>query len=259
MDNRCKIVSNRPVARDTYELVLDCPSVAGKAQPGNFVHIKVPENGALLMRRPISIHQIDGERGWITLIIQQKGEGTARIVQAAAGQSLDVLGPLGNGFPLPEGARRCALVGGGIGCAPLYTVAQAHPDVQFDSYLGFRNQAYIYGEAAFSQATNLRLATDDGSAGFHGRVTELLEEALKADGYDAVYACGPTPMFKALAQVMAKYPEIPCYVSLEERMGCGIGGCAVCTCKILSEDGWHYKRVCKDGPVFGIREVAWDE
>ena len=259
MDNRCEILSNRPVARDTYEMELACPVIASQAQPGSFVHIKVPENGALLMRRPISIHRIDREHGRITLIIQQKGEGTARIVQAAAGEQLDVLGPLGNSFPLPAGARRCALVGGGIGCAPLYTMAQAYPEVKFDSYLGFRSQAYVYAEEAFARATSLRLATDDGSAGFHGRVTELLEEALRAGGYDAVYACGPTPMFKALARVMEKYPQIPCYVSLEERMGCGIGGCAVCTCKILAEDGWHYRRVCKDGPVFGIREVAWDE
>ena len=259
MASMSKILSSRKVARDTFELVLACPDIARQAQPGTFVHIKVPENSALLMRRPISIHKINPEEGTITLIIQEKGEGTQRIVAAPVGSELDVLGPLGNHFVLPEGAKHCALVGGGIGCAPVYTVAQANPDVKFDSFMGFRSADCVYAQEDFEAITTLHLATDDGTAGYHGRVTELLVEELKKGGYDAVFACGPTPMFKALAKAMADFPEIPCYVSLEERMGCGIGGCAVCTCKILAADGWHYRRVCKDGPVFEYREVAWDE
>ena len=187
MAHPSQILVRRKVARDTYEMTLSCPEIAHSAMPGNFVHIKVPQDSALLLRRPISIHRILKTQGAIVLIIQQKGPGTGRIVQAKVGEKLDLLGPLGNSFVLPQDAKRCALVGGGIGCAPLCTLAEAHPQVRFDSYMGFRSKDYVYGEEAFGQNSRLVLATDDGSAGYHGRVTELLAEGLEKEGYDAVF------------------------------------------------------------------------
>lgn len=252
------VVSCRKVALDTYELVLAAPDIAGSAQPGQFVHLKAPGGQDLLMRRPISLYSADAGTGTISFIIQQKGEGTARLCHVKPGEAMDALGPLGRGFWLPQGAKRVAVVGGGIGVAPLRLVLEHHPEVQFDSFMGFRNADCAYGLEAFAALSeNLYCASDDGSLGTQGFVTDLLKRQMQQVAYDAVLSCGPKPMFQALARVMAAYPDIPCQVSLEERMGCGIGGCYVCSCKIKEGDAWHYRRVCKDGPVFDLGEVDW--
>ena len=170
----------------------------------------------------------------------------------------DRLGPLGNGFSLPESGEGIILIGGGIGTPPLLSVAQTLPG-QTEAILGFRNaDACILARDFALACANVQIATDDGSLGFHGLVTDLLREriAVKEKPCTGILACGPTPMLKAIA-ALAQEHQIPCQVSLEERMGCGVGACLVCACKTKEADGEHYRHVCKDGPVFDAREVVW--
>ncbi len=253
------ILSNTPIATGIFEMVLQFDSGVADFRPGQFAHVKVGE-GAMLLRRPISINHTDAEAGTFTLLYQVKGEGTRLLSQRKVGERLDVMAPLGRGFWKPEGLKKAALVGGGIGVAPLRMLPEAWPDVKFDGYLGFRALEYAYQLGDFAAlCENLHLCSDDGTLGEQTFVTCLLDGKLADGSYDAIFACGPTPMLKALQQVL-EGKGIPCQVSLEERMGCGIGACLVCNCKVQAagEDGWHHKRVCKDGPVFDIAEVRFD-
>ena len=258
MADATRVIACRPVAEQTYELTLSAPEIAGSAQPGQFVHLKAPGGEDLLMRRPISLYTADVGTGTVSFIIQRKGEGTARLCAVKPGDTVDALGPLGRGFHVPQDARRVAVVGGGIGVAPLRLVLERYREATFDSFVGFRNANCAYGLEVFTALSHsLYCASDDGSLGTRGFVTDLLAKEMDQQPYDLVLACGPKPMFQALARVMEGHPDIPCQVSLEERMGCGIGGCYVCSCKIREGNAWHYRRVCKDGPVFELREVDW--
>ena len=184
-----------------------------------------------------------------------RGEGTAWLAERSTGESLDVLGPLGHGFQI-EREGRYLLVGGGIGVPPLLSCASGTAG-RSTAVLGFRNEerTMLMGDFAASCAT-VRVASDDGSVGVHGFVDRVADEILEKDhSFTAVLACGPKPMLRAVAKVAEKY-GVPCQVSMEERMGCGIGACLVCACK--TADG-HMKHVCKDGPVFDAREVDWNE
>ncbi len=256
METTAIVLACEKVAIDTYALVLKTEAAKRPIMPGKFVHIKVPGHPEMVLRRPISIHATDPQSQIMKLIIQRKGEGTQAITDVKEGDQLNVLGPLGRGFELPEGAKRIALVGGGLGVAPLYTILQRFSGVEADAFLGFRGKDYAYAVDCFVKAAHaVHLASDDGTLGTKGFVTDLLNKEMEKAPYDAVFACGPTPMFKALGKVMENYPQVPCYVSLEQHMGCGIGGCYTCSCKVKEGDNWHYRRVCLDGPVFEIREV----
>lgn len=251
-----RVVSHEQIAHGIYELTLFTP-IADSAEPGQFVHVKIPGGGAHMLRRPISIAR--SEESTLTLIYQIKGAGTRLLSHVGAGEFIDVLGPLGNGFSV-KNVNRALVVGGGMGAAPLENLLLHHKEIEFDAVLGFRNKRASYRLWYFQHlAEDLTVMTEDGSLGETGFVTQKVEQLLKQNEYDAIYACGPSPMLKALKKTLEPYP-IPCYASLEERMGCGIGACLVCNCKIAREDGsWTYKRVCKDGPVFLLREVMLDE
>ncbi|NLG37363.1 MAG: dihydroorotate dehydrogenase electron transfer subunit [Clostridiales bacterium] len=245
----------REVARDIFELTVESDLARTPSLPGQFVHVAVP-GGDLLLRRPISLYDVDRTAGVFRLIVQQKGEGTARLCALAPGAKLDLLGPLGRGFTLPAGARRVALAGGGIGAAPLCYCLRKWPGVEFEMFVGFRGAQYAYGLHEFGARSRLYAASDDGSLGQKGFVTELLAQRLEQQSFDAVLACGPLPMLRALARVMAAHPDIPCQISLEERMGCGVGACRVCACRIREAGEERYMRVCRDGPVFPIEKVV---
>ncbi len=253
------ILSNTPIATSIFEMVLRYDPGVANFQPGQFAHVKLP-SGGMLLRRPISINHIDAEASTFTLLYQVKGEGTKLLSQLREGERIDVLAPLGRGFWRPEGLKRAALVGGGIGVAPLRMLKESWPDVQFDGYLGFRALEYAYQLGDFATlCENLHLCSDDGTLGEQTFVTCLLDDKLADGSYDGIFACGPTPMLKALQKVLDG-KGISCQVSLEERMGCGVGACLVCNCKVQAagEESWHHKRVCKDGPVFDIAEVRFD-
>ena len=249
----CRAASNTRLGEGLYQLVLDAPQIAAAAQCGQFVHIACGEGN--LLRRPISI--CEAGEGRLRIVFQVKGEGTRWLAARKAGDTLDVLGPLGHGFDTAALGARPVLLGGGIGVPPmLQTVkcakaAGAAPR----AILGFRNQGAVILEEDFRAVCETFVTTDDGSYARHGFVTDVLQE-LVADA-TGVAACGPKPMLKAIAAI-AKQAGLPCQVSMEERMGCGIGACLVCACALKAENGeTRYGHVCKDGPVFNAEEVEW--
>ncbi|MBO6011729.1 MAG: dihydroorotate dehydrogenase electron transfer subunit [Oscillospiraceae bacterium] len=235
-----RVVRSERLTEKIYSLTLEVP---GEASPGQFLHVACGEG--LLLRRPISI--CDAENGTMRIVFEVKGEGTKRLAAAKEGDALDVLGPLGHGFEAPEKGR-VLLVGGGLGAAPLLLAAKKW---DCDAALGFPTADRVMLTEEFSpRVGRLDIATDDGSFGFHGFVTELVRDRL--DGYAAIFACGPEPMLRALSKVCAGRPL---QVSMERRMGCGVGACLVCAVKLA--DG-TVARACKDGPVFKAEEVDWN-
>lgn len=244
------IIQKETLAPATFSLTVRCDDAAFSAQPGQFLHILCGHSR--ILRRPISIADVQGDA--VTMVFEAKGEGTQWLSRCGAGDRLDILGPLGRGFTLPEG--KILVVGGGIGVPPLlYTVRSAPGPVT--AILGFRDRSRVILADAFEAVCDaVVITTDDGSAGLHGPVTKPLEEALAGGGYEAVLACGPRAMLKAVAAASAAR-GVPCQVSMEERMGCGIGACLVCACKTQAGGEAAMSRVCKDGPVFDAGEVCW--
>ena len=245
MTLNCPVTEAQWLAEDIFSITVDARALAQQAKPGQFVNIKCGEG--LLLRRPISICSVEGDA--LTVVFQVKGEGTRWLSQCQTGEMLDLLGPLGNGFPHFPG--RVLVVGGGIGVPPMYYTAKSATSA--DACVGFRSekQAILLDELE-GVCGSVAVASDDGSIGRHGFVDTLVKEALAAQTYDAVLACGPRPMLKSVAAAAAS-ANVPCYVSMEERMGCGVGACLVCACSV----GGHYRHVCKDGPVFDAGEVDW--
>jgi len=228
-----------------------CPEVAEEAKPGQFVHIKVE---GFTLRRPISICDIDRRNGSIRIVFEIRGRGTAKLTDANVGDSIDMIAPLGNGFSLFDDIapdRRIITVGGGIGVAPLLGAAK-HFRESATAILGFRSYDKIILANDFKQNdVHVITCTDDGSVGFKGTVTAPLEAELAKNDVDMVYACGPQPMLAAIVKVCEK-AGVKCELSLEQRMGCGVGACAVCACEVKS----GMLMVCKDGPVFKGEEVV---
>ena len=247
----CELIYNREIAQGIFELVFKSENIAASALPGQFVHLKVNTGLYPLLRRPISIHSVDKTKGTVAILYHVVGQGTAEISRLESG-SIDVIGPLGKGFPVFEGLR-CAVVGGGIGTAPLLELVKNTSNC--DAYLGFRNCAYKV-EAFENSCNKVYVTTEDGSVGYKGYITAQLEKFISE--YDVVYTCGPMVMMKKVIEI-CDINNVECYVSIEERMGCGIGACLVCACKVQEKNGeWHYKKACKDGPVFNAKEVLWD-
>ncbi len=245
---RCKLVKADKLTTDVYDFTLDCPELAAKAVPGQFAQIRLPGHA---LRRPISICGIDRERGTLRFVFQIRGQGTAELAEFQQGQEPEILAPLGNGFPI-DPAKRTLLVGGGIGVPPLLGCA-AELKENAVAVLGFRSKNAVILERDFKAAgAKPLIATDDGSYGFHGLVTALAEK----EEFETVFACGPAPMLKAV-RALAEQRKVPCFLSLEERMACGIGACLGCATPLLDESGNQYfGHVCKDGPVFDCRRVV---
>lgn len=241
-----KLLSNEQIAEGMYDmrLALDAPDLAVRC--GQFAHVYVPGK---TLRRPISV--CDASDGVLRLVYQVKGEGT-KIMSEMQGGTVNVLLPLGNGFRVESGRRYC-LIGGGIGTPPmLYTARQCDHAV---AITGFRNESLVILQDDLKQACDeVLLCTDDGSAGRHGFVTDLLRERIGE--FDEVLACGPTPMLRAVAAVCREFGK-PCQISLEERMACGIGACLVCAVKVRKNGEEVMQHVCKNGPVFNAEEVVF--
>ena len=245
----CKLVSARALTQDVYDFVLECPPLAALARPGQFAQIRLPGH---TLRRPISICGIDKAAGTLRFVFQIRGEGTAELAQFQPGSQIEILAPLGNGFPV-DPAKRTLLVGGGIGVPPMLGVAAELKDKAV-AVLGFRSRDAVILEKDFQGVgAKTLIATDDGTYGHHGLVTDLCRD----QEFDCVMACGPAPMLKAV-KALAQERGVPCFVSLEERMACGIGACLGCAVALNKEDGTQYfGHVCKDGPVFDSHRVAW--
>ncbi len=244
------ILSQEQLAPDIYSLWIQTKEIAAAAKAGQFVSV-YSEDGSRMLPRPISICEIDRSRGALRLVYRIAGKGTAEFAGKRAGESLRVLGPLGNGFPLKE--KKAFLIGGGIGIPPILELAKSL-DGEKQMILGYRD-ANLFLQEEFAAQGQVYVATEDGSLGTKGNVID----AIKAEGLEAeiLYACGPTPMLRAL-KAFAAERGMECYISMEERMACGIGACLACVCQsgqVDSHTNVKNKRICKEGPVFEAQEV----
>lgn len=238
-----KVISNKQIALETYEMILDATEIP-PIKAGQFLHLKTGRED-LLLRRPISVASYTGKEA--KLVYKVIGEGTKALTEFAAGDRVDSLGPLGNGFEEMD-FEDVLIVGGGMGVAPLYQLGKELVDKgsQVTFVLGFGSAEMAYYVEKFESLGRVILTTDDGSAGIHGNAGDGLS-LLEDRAFDAIYACGPFPLLRHLLEVYEEHPHV--YVSLEERMACGIGACYACDTKDKKN------RVCVDGPVFNKREV----
>lgn len=248
---QCKIISKKEIAPSIVDITVCAPEIAKEAKAGQFLHIKCGDEISMPLRRPISICDTDGDN--VRFIFEIKGRGTTSLNMLL--DEIDIMGPLGTPFVI-NNEKYChpVIIGGGIGTYPLLKLAKAldNPFV----YLGFRSKAQVTLENDFcAVSSNVTVATDDGSYGYHGFAIDLLKKRIEDGCVDIIYSCGPTPMLKAV-KALAEEKQIPCQISLEERMGCGIGACLTCSCETKTEGTWKYKRVCKNGPVFWSGEVV---
>ena len=248
------VVSQEEIGKDIFSLWLQTDQMAQYARPGQFLSLYTGNAGKLLPR-PISICEIDKETSRIRLVYRVTGKntGTEAFSKTQSGDKIEALGPLGNGFPLEEAeGKKVFLIGGGIGIPPMLETAK-QLNAQKTAVLGYRDELFLNEE--FAKYADVYVATEDGSSGTKGNVLNAIQEkALEAD---VIFACGPTPMLRALTEYAAAN-HITCWISMEERMACGIGACLACVCKSKDIDAHsqvHNKRVCKDGPVFLSTEV----
>lgn len=252
-DYTVEIVSNKPSARGIYEMTLACTNEKfEKMRCGQFLHLSIP-NSKFLLRRPFCLYKFGDTE--VTIAYAVVGEGTKEMTELKAGTLLKAALPLGNGFWLDEKYRKVALVGGGMGCAPLAYVPVTYPDRKYFSFLGFSDKSRMTFTDEFSSRGETAICTDDGSFGFHGYPTQILENKLDEIKPDVILACGPRPMLKGVQKFAAEH-KIDAFASMEERMGCGVGACLVCTCKIKEKNGnTAMRRVCADGPIFRLEDI----
>lgn len=249
---KAKVIDNRDIGTRVKELVLYAPEIAAQAVAGQFLHIRVSEaTYHPLLRRPLSISDIDAKAGTISTIYRIVGHGTAQLATLKNNDIVDTIGPLGNGFTIQ--GKQPLLVGGGMGLAPLVCLAGALCPRPIEVLMGGRTEEEMFWVDMFTQmCSNLHITTDDGSLGSQGVTLDLLPDLLKTGKFDMVYTCGPRVMMDGVAK-LAQQHGVPCQISLEEYMACGVGGCLSCTCAMT--DGTR-KKVCTDGPVFWAEEVV---
>ncbi|MCM1118476.1 MAG: dihydroorotate dehydrogenase electron transfer subunit [bacterium] len=247
-----KVLSQREIAPRIYDLRLET-ALAAQARPGQFIGV-YPKSAATLLPRPISICEADGGRGVLRIVYRVAGQGTAEFSTLRENDSVSILGILGNGFPLESGrGKRCFLIGGGIGVPPILQLAK---ELEGDKsmIMGYRDSNLFLADD-FAKYGRVYIATEDGSLGTKGNVLDAIaENGLQAD---AIYACGPMPMLRAIKRYAAEQ-GIRAYISLEEHMACGVGACLGCVVKTKEVDAHshvHNARICTDGPVFDAQEV----
>ena len=268
---KVKILTKEEVAPNIHLIRLNAPAIAQEALPGQFIHIKCSVDNYPLLRRPISIHRINKKKGEIYILFQVMGEGTKLLAQKEVGDNLDILGPIGNGFNIYPESKKIMIIGGGIGVAPLLALCEEsiRKVKEVRVLIGALKKELVIGEENFRElGAKVDVATDDGSYKYKCLVTDLLEATIIKEGWlgDQIFACGPKPMLKKISEI-ALQANINCQVSLEERMGCGIGACLGCVCKIKAKEKnnnqnqikYIYKRVCVDGPIFEGSEVIWGD
>lgn len=249
------ILSQERIAQDIFSMWMKVDA-AREARPGQFISMYT-KDGSKLLPRPISICEIDKENGRLRVVyrVTGAGTGTEQFSQMKEGDMIPVIGPLGNGFPTEKAeGKRVFLIGGGIGVPPILELAKQMDCKKKQIIVGYRN-AETFLKEEFEASGEVYISTEDGSIGTKGNVMDAIrEKGLEAD---IIYACGPTPMLRAIKSY-AEERGIECYLSLEERMACGIGACLACVCKSKEKDHHshvHNKRICKDGPVFLSTEV----
>jgi len=245
------IISNHEVMPGVYLIWLESPQIASLAKPGQFIMVCCGED--TLLRRPLSVHQIDG--GKLALLFAIVGKGTHWLSQRQAGDTLDIFGPLGNGFTIHPKSHNLLLIAGGMGIAPLNFLAiEAQKKGCSVTLLYGTTDVHRYPDNLLPFGVNLIAATEDGTVGYKGMITDLLPDFI--DKADQIFACGPVGMYQTMTTFSEQFPKLKlAQVSLEMRMGCGRGVCYGCTLKTKS----GLKQVCKDGPVFDLDDILWDE
>lgn len=265
-EEQAVVLSQTSFGAGIFDMILQTKEIAAHAKAGQFVSIYC-NDGTKLLPRPISLCGIDTEKGTIRLVYRVTGQntGTEEFSRFKAGDTVHILGPLGNGFTVMPG-KKALLVGGGIGVPPMLQLAkdiqngvaagltneQDKPEISI--VMGYRDAATFLLEE-FEKVGATYVATEDGSVGTKGNVINAIEEN-KLDAA-VIYACGPMPMLRALASYADEH-NMECFISMEERMACGIGACLACVCRSTEKDGHtnvHNKRICKEGPVFNAKEV----
>lgn len=245
-----EVVRNEQIGADVWVMDLYAPKQAAEAQVGQFCNVRLTDGTAPLLRRPISYANFDANTGTITLLYRVVGRGTMLLTRLVPGDTLDCLGPLGQPFTTTSSML---LIGGGVGIAPMLSIAhhlKAHESAHV--ILGFRNKSELFWADLFNNLpVTVHITTDDGSVGTKGFPTTIMPELLQSTAITSIMTCGPMPMMKGVAKIAMEL-GVPCQVSLEERMGCGTGGCLGCGCD--GKAGKRYK-VCKDGPVFAADDV----
>jgi dihydroorotate dehydrogenase electron transfer subunit len=248
-----EIIENRRVTADLWDIRLRAPQIARETRPGQFIHVRLGEGMDPLLRRPMSISRIGP--GTVDMLVRPAGRGSRMMVEKGVGDSLDCLGPLGNGFTVHPSSRNLLMIGGGSGIGPLVALADhaVAGGLSVVLLFGFRSADRVYPSGLLSPEVEYLVATDDGSMGHRGQVTDLAPDYL---GWaDAVYACGPRPMFLSLVDITRRAGlQKSVQLSLEERMACGVGACFGC---VVETRRGEMKSVCEDGPVFEMRDLVW--
>lgn len=271
VQSTAQVVENVRLARDTFRIRLDAADIARLIRPGQFLMLRIHGGSDPLLGRPFALYDTVVDQRSIPIALDVVylvvGKATRRLAELGPGARVEVWGPLGNGFPPLEDVPSIGLIAGGIGQTPFLAYARQltarrayggdrvrQAAARVTLYYGVRSAELAAGIADFEEAGALvRMATDDGSLGFHGFVTDLL---AREDMPGCLVGCGPEPMLKALRK-LALERNIPCYLSLETPMACGVGICFSCVAPTRTPDGWDYRRVCVEGPVFDARELAW--
>lgn len=251
------VVDIHSLNQSCYQMVLKHPDMLPKVSPGQFVQVQLPDSATSYLRRPISIHDADFEANTLTLLIRKAGKGTELLSHVKEGEKINLLYPLGNGFTLDQAKIGNAplLIGGGVGIAPLYMAVKALKEAGANPtvLLGARNESDLLKKEAFAAITETQCTTEDGTYGTKGFVTDHANMKENIHQYTSIIVCGPMPMMRAIARI-AEAENIPCQVSLENKMACGIGACLCCVTE--TTDG-HNTCVCTQGPVFDSKNVKW--
>lgn len=256
---KAKLISKEMLKPDIFKFSVQAKEITDTAKPGNFIEIRVNNDIEPFLRRPISIYNMNKDDGILEFIFQVKGKGTKILSEKREGELIDIVGPLGYGTFKYSNFQNLAIIGGGIGVFPLYELAKCanKENKNVNTYLGFRNKDLVVLENEFTQVSdNLIITTDDGSYSQKGFAIDFLKKDVEEGKINSIYACGPLPMLKAVRE-LAIEKNIPCQISLEEKMACGLGVCLGCAVKTTRspEDAPEYWHVCKAGPVFQAKDV----
>jgi dihydroorotate dehydrogenase electron transfer subunit len=263
-----EVLTHRKYGEHYHSLTIVAPEIGEEVAPGQFVSVRCPEGSSHILRRPFSIYRVHKRGGWastIEIVFDVRGPGTAYLSSLRTHAALDLVGPLGRGFALPKTRAHCLLVGGGIGAAPLFFLADElrNEGHRVDCILGARSGRFLLNAIDVRRLASVyRITTEDGSTGERGVVTDVLEETMTRCSTDVVYSCGPHPMLAAVSRICARN-SVPVQVAVEELMACGFGVCMTCVMPVVQhrnrrEESVVYVRSCTEGPVLDGASVVWD-
>ena len=252
------VVEHQPIQGGYQLLVMRAPAVAAQVRPGQFVHVRVPHLGESVLRRPFSVFKADGEQ--LAILYKSVGKGTRTLQYLKPGETLNLVGPLGHGFPPPQPASYPVIIAGGYGMAALYLTARQSPIKGLAFFGGRKAQDILCVKEFEALGWTVRVTTEDGSLGRRGLVTEALDEWWTSEGAGRVpecFACGPTGMLRAVSERAVRHGWTA-WISADTNMGCGVGACLTCVVKVRDGDGWKWARSCHEGPVFAARDLVWE-